>query len=90
MDYDKFSNDDIAGHSFFNLSNVMGLREAVAGGFGNVPQQMLNIFHPKPGGQYFERKTPLVCFSVYTMVFWLWILMSFLRLGLKSEQTAEA
>ncbi|XP_068717844.1 BAI1-associated protein 3-like [Montipora capricornis] len=54
MDYDKFSNDDIAGHSFFNLSNVMGLREAVAGGFGNVPQQMLNIFHPKPGGQYFE------------------------------------
>lgn len=55
-DYDKFSNDDIAGHAFFNLNNVMGLHENinVTGGFGSVPQQTLNIFHPKPEGQYFE------------------------------------
>lgn len=51
-----FSNDDIAGHVFFNLNNIMGLREVVAGGFGNVPQETRNIFHPKPEGQYFEGK----------------------------------
>lgn len=54
MDYDVFSNDDIAGHVFFNLNNILGLREVVAGGFGSVPQETRNIFHPKPEGQYFE------------------------------------
>lgn len=54
MDYDVFSNDDIAGHVYFNLNNVCGLREVVEGGFTNVPQQTRNIFHPKPGGRYFE------------------------------------
>lgn len=56
MDYDVFSNDDIAGHVFFNLNNILGLREVMAGGFGNVPQETRNIFHPKPGGLYFEGK----------------------------------
>ncbi|XP_078347490.1 BAI1-associated protein 3-like isoform X1 [Oculina patagonica] len=54
MDYDVFSNDDYAGHVFFNLNNILGLREVVAGGFGTVPQETRNIFHPKPEGQYFE------------------------------------
>ncbi|KAJ7390160.1 BAI1-associated protein [Desmophyllum pertusum] len=54
MDYDVFSNDDYAGHVFYNLNNILGLREVVAGGFANVPQQTRNIFHPKPQGQYFE------------------------------------
>ena len=56
MDHDVFSNDDIAGHVYFNLNNVCGLREVVEGGFSNVPQQTRNIFHPKPGGRYFEGK----------------------------------
>lgn len=57
MDYDVFSNDDYAGHVFFNLNNILGLRQAVAGGFGSVPQETRNIFHPKPEGQYFEGKS---------------------------------
>lgn len=60
MDYDVFSNDDIAGHVFFNLNNILGLREVVAGGFGSVPQETRNIFHPKPEGQYFESKKSFV------------------------------
>jgi len=56
MDYDVFSNDDFAGHVFFNLNNILGLREVAAGGFANVPQETRNIFHPKPGGLYFEGK----------------------------------
>ncbi|XP_020607339.1 BAI1-associated protein 3-like isoform X2 [Orbicella faveolata] len=54
MDYDVFSNDDFAGHVFFNLNNILGLREVAAGGFANVPQEIRNIFHPKPEGHYFE------------------------------------
>lgn len=54
MDYDVFSNDDFAGHVYFNLNDVCGLRGVVTGGFANVPQETRNIFHPKPGGQYFE------------------------------------
>ncbi|CAH3143387.1 unnamed protein product [Porites evermanni] len=54
MDYDVFSNDDIAGHAYFNLNNIQGLREVVTGGFGSIPQETCNIFHPKPEGQYFE------------------------------------
>lgn len=54
MDYDVFSNDDFAGHVFFNLNNILGLREVIAGGFANVPQETKNIFHPKPEGHYFE------------------------------------
>lgn len=56
MDYDVFSNDDFAGHVFFNLNNILGLREVIAGGFANVPQETKNIFHPKPEGHYFEGK----------------------------------
>lgn len=54
MDYDVFSNDDFAGHVYFNLNDVCGLRGVVTGGFANVPQETRNLFHPKPGGQYFE------------------------------------
>ena len=64
MDYDVFSNDDIAGHVYFNLNNIPGLREVVVGGFGNVPQETRNIFHPKPEGQYFESKTFVFVFVV--------------------------
>lgn len=77
-DYDKFSNDDIAGHAFFNLNNVMGLHENinVAGGFESVPQQTLNIFHPKPEGQYFESKTPPFCCCMHVIVFfWLFFVL---------------
>ena len=62
MDYDVFSNDDFAGHVFFNLNNVLGLREVVAGGFANVPQEIKNIFHPKPEGHYFEGKNEALSF----------------------------
>lgn len=60
MDYDVFSNDDIAGHAYFNLNNIQGLREVVTGGFGSTPQETCNIFHPKPEGQYFEGKKSLL------------------------------
>ena len=60
MDYDVFSNDDIAGHAYFNLNNIQGLCEVVTGGFGSIPQETCNIFHPKPEGQYFEGKESLL------------------------------
>ena len=60
MDYDVFSNDDIAGHAYFNLNNIQGLPEVVTGGFGSIPQETCNIFHPKPEGQYFEGKESLL------------------------------
>ena len=56
MDYDVFSNDDIAGHAFYPLCGVPGLYEPVPGGFVNVPQVSLNIFNPKPSGRVFESK----------------------------------
>ena len=60
MDYDVFSNDDFAGHVFFNLNNILGLREVIAGGFANIPQETKNIFHPKPEGLYFEGKNEVL------------------------------
>lgn len=62
MDYDVFSTDDFAGHVFFNLNNILGLQEVVAGGFANVPQETRNIFHPKPEGLYFEGKNEALNF----------------------------
>lgn len=62
MDYDVFSNDDFAGHVFFNLNNILGLREVAAGGFANVSQETRNIFHPKPDGLYFEGKNETLFF----------------------------
>ena len=64
MDYDVFSNDDIAGHIFFPLKNVLGLQDVVLGSFQNVPQETLNIYHPMPGGTYFEGTPALIFVSV--------------------------
>lgn len=69
MDYDVFSNDDFAGHVFFNLNNILGLREVAAGGFANVPQEIRNIFHPEPEGHYFEGKNEALFIKIHTHLF---------------------
>jgi len=54
---------------FFNLNNILGLREVAAGGFANVPQEIRNIFHPKPEGHYFEGKNEALFIKIHTHLF---------------------
>ena len=54
LDYDVLSNDDVAGHVFYPLNNVTGLKEPVLGSFTNIPQTSLNLFHPMPKGEFFD------------------------------------
>eukprot|EP00794_Sanderia_malayensis_P009157 gene9157-10130_t len=52
-DRDRFHEDDIAGEVFFDLNNVVGLDDNVAGGFSSVSQTELPLMHGSLIGQPF-------------------------------------